>query len=67
MRIASYIILGISGFLFVLFASIWFIGLVAGQTFGGLLHLFLIMAMTAIPVFAVGVILLIVSFVQKPK
>ena len=67
MRTTSYITLGISGCIFVLFISVWLIALVAGQTFGGLIHLFLAMAMTAIPGLIVGLIMLIVSVSQKPK
>ena len=65
MRKASYITLGITGGLFVLFSLIWLVGLVVGQTFGGLVHLLLIAAIFAAFGVFVGLILLIISLAKK--
>jgi hypothetical protein len=67
MRTTAYIMLATSGISIFLLLLVWIIGLVAGQTFGGLLHLLLFMAMIAVPVFAAGLVMLIVSFVKQPK
>ena len=65
MRKTSLIVLGASLGLTVLFVVIWFGGLVVGQTFGGMLHLLLILAMfTSIGVI-IGTIMLIISYIKK--
>ncbi len=66
MRKISYIVLGGSLALTVLFVLIWIAGFIfAPQGVGGLIHLLLVLAMfTSIGV-VIGVILLIVSFLKK--
>ena len=65
MQKIAYIVLGVSIFLTVLFFLIWIAGLVIGQTFGGLIHLLLIFSILTIFGIVVGVIMLIVSLIQK--
>ena len=65
MRKAAYITLGTSLVLFFLFLSIWFLGLVGGPTFGGLIHLLLPATIIPIVGFIIGAILLIITFVKK--
>ena len=67
MRKASYITLGISIFLFVLFLLLWLGGLILGQMFGGFLHLLLFASILSAGGFIVGIVLLILSFVKKPN
>lgn len=65
MRKISYIILGTSLALTLLFLVIWFAGLILGQTFGGFIYLLLILAIfTSLGVIP-GIILLAVSFLKK--
>lgn len=67
MRTASYIALGLSAFLFVLFLLIWSGGLLIGQTLGVFRHLLLPAMILPVIGFVAGLILLIVSFAKKPS
>ena len=66
MRKISYIVLGGSLALTVLFVLLWIAGFIfAAGTFGGLIHLLLVLAMFTSLGVVVGGILLIVSFLKK--
>lgn len=65
MRKTSYLILVASILLTAISSLGWLAGLVVGQTFGGLIHLLLILAMFSSIGVLVGVILLVVSSRKK--
>ena len=65
MKKTALIILIGSAVLTVLFLGIWLAGFVVAETFGGLIHIFLLLAVvTGLGVFA-GALLLIIAMVQK--
>ena len=65
MRKAGLIILIGSIVLTVLFLGIWIAGLFLAETFGGLIHIFFLLAFVTGIGILVGGILLIISLVQK--
>jgi len=65
MKKTSLIVLIGSAVLTAVFLVIWLAGFVIGETFGGLIHLFLLLSfVTGFGVF-VGIVLLVISLVQK--
>ncbi len=66
MRKTSLIILIGSTVLTILFIAIWMAGLIiAGETLGGLIHLFLVAALLTGFGIILGVVLLVISLIQK--